>query len=69
MITAGLLKPDSACIGVTNPVIASATSTSRAVRSMRIRPVAKRSIAMNKIMDKIKISSGIDISKPTLAGC
>jgi hypothetical protein len=56
---AELLKPESAWAGETRPVSARATKTNNAVKSVRINPVAKRRIAINKIIAKIRISGSI----------
>jgi len=53
--TAGLLKPDSASVGVTNPVKAKLLMTSNATRSIRNRSVTKRIMVETRIASTMAI--------------
>jgi hypothetical protein len=56
VITAGLLKPERACFGVTRPVSASVTSISRATTSTRSFSVTKRMTATARTERTVRIS-------------
>ncbi len=59
VITAGLLKPDRASAGLTNPVSAKLTNTNRATTSMRTRSVIKSTMAIPRMARTIAISAVI----------
>jgi hypothetical protein len=53
VITAGLLKPDKASVGVTSPVKAREDKTRRPTISTDIQPPTKRTKAVSTMTDKI----------------